>query len=125
MLKNRNAHLLTAALVGLAALAQAQTSLAPLPVGTWGFDLTGRKLRVKPGDDFFKWANGNSEARTQIPADRSSYGGTTMLVDLVDTQVRDILQEAATEPLTPNSEASKLAAAWRHAPGTRRAHRPW
>ncbi len=40
-----------------------------------GIDLTSIDKSVKPGDDFFAYANGNWVKRTEIPADRSSVGG--------------------------------------------------
>ena len=40
-----------------------------------GIDLTAMDKSVKPGDDFFAYANGNWVKRTEIPADRSSVGG--------------------------------------------------
>ena len=42
--------------------------------GKWGFDLTGRDTAVKPGDDFFSYANGAYLQKTAIPADRTWYG---------------------------------------------------
>jgi predicted metalloendopeptidase len=40
-----------------------------------GIDLSAMDKSVKPGDDFFAYANGNWVKRTEIPADRSSVGG--------------------------------------------------
>ena len=37
-----------------------------------GLDLAGMDPKVKPGDDFFNYANGTWLAKTEIPADRSS-----------------------------------------------------
>ncbi|GAA4012334.1 M13 family metallopeptidase [Sphingomonas swuensis] len=39
-----------------------------------GIDATALDKSVKPGDDFFAYANGNWVKRTEIPADRSSIG---------------------------------------------------
>ena len=39
-----------------------------------GLDLAGMDRSVKPGDDFFDYANGTWLKQTEIPADRSSYG---------------------------------------------------
>jgi putative endopeptidase len=50
---------------------------APAPkteFGTWGVDLAARDLSVKPGDDFFMYANGTWYKNAVIPADRSSTG---------------------------------------------------
>ncbi|HMI41828.1 MAG TPA: M13 family metallopeptidase [Sphingomicrobium sp.] len=40
-----------------------------------GLDLAAMDKTVKPGDDFFGYANGNWVKNTKIPADRSSIGG--------------------------------------------------
>lgn len=40
---------------------------ATLKYGTWGFDLAGMDAATKPGDDFFRYANGTWIDKTQIP----------------------------------------------------------
>ena len=60
-------------------------------MGPWGFDMPGRDLTSKPGDDFFQWANGAWSARTEIPSDRSRYGNFDALQALSEGRVREIL----------------------------------
>ena len=65
--------------VASAALGFGQTPALAAPankpqIGAWGVDLAGRDLSVKPGDDFFNYANGTWLANTQIPADRTRWG---------------------------------------------------
>ena len=38
--------------------------------GAWGVDLTAMDPRVKPGDDFNRYASGAWLARTEIPSDK-------------------------------------------------------
>ena len=45
------------------------------PGSVSGLDLSSLDKSIKPGDDFFAYANGNWVKRTVIPADRSSVGG--------------------------------------------------
>ena len=52
---------------------------APAVTGTWGFDLSGADFAKRPGDDFYRYANGAWYDRTVIPPDRSSNGVTTAL----------------------------------------------
>ena len=66
--------------------------------GTWGFDLSGRDEAVKPGDDFFTYANGAYLKRTSIPEDRARYGNFDALAILSESRVRGILKEAAEHP---------------------------
>src|SRR5689334_24878361 len=55
----------------------ATTPAPPAPkteYGTWGLDLAARDTSVKPGDNFFMYANGTWYKNAGIPADRSSTG---------------------------------------------------
>ncbi|WP_129792911.1 M13 family metallopeptidase [Sphingosinicella sp. CPCC 101087] len=67
-------------------------------IGTFGFDVPGMDRSVGPGDNFYRFANGTWEERTEIPADRSNYGMFTLLDDLSRTRTRAILEEAALAP---------------------------
>jgi putative endopeptidase len=77
-------------------------------IGTWGFDLAGMDRSVKPGDNFFDFANGNWARTTEIPLDRSSWGGFGVLVDLSDQRTRTIIEEAARSNGAPGSNARKV-----------------
>ena len=63
--------------------------------GKWGFDLAGRDTSVKPGDDFYRYANGGYEDRLVIPADQTRYGNFTVLSVLSENRVHKILEDAA------------------------------
>src|SRR5580704_4712859 len=55
--------------------AQGQAPAGGKPaIGTWGFDLAGMDRSVKPGDDFFRYANGAWFDKATIPSDRPSTG---------------------------------------------------
>ncbi|MDO1560167.1 M13-type metalloendopeptidase [Brevundimonas sp. 2R-24] len=80
------------------AQAPAQTAADPLAspqFGEWGLDLTGMNTSIRPGDDFFQWANGGWLERTEIPADRSRWGNFHVLRALSDARVRDIIETSA------------------------------
>ena len=64
-------------------------------IGAFGFDLAGMDRSVDPGDNFYRFANGEWERVTEIPADRSNYGMFTLLDDLSKQRSRAILEEAA------------------------------
>lgn len=53
-------------------------------IGKWGFDVEGMDTAIKPGDDFYQYANGSWLKTNQIPPDRSSWGAFTKLA--VDTE---------------------------------------
>src|SRR4051812_13621684 len=74
---------------------------APAPkaqVGTYGFDTAGMDTSVRPGDDFYSFANGTWAKNTPIPPDKSNYGSFTALQDLSQQRVRDILDAAKDDP---------------------------
>ncbi len=52
-------------------------------------------LSVNPGDDFYRYANGNWIKNNQIPDDRSSYDSFDMVNKETDKNVRTLLEEVA------------------------------
>ena len=89
---------------GTASQAADPTDLAAHSYGTWGFDLAGRDTAVRPGDDFFAYANGSYLQTMQIPADRSWYGTINLLRDLSESRVHAILEtSAAKAPARPEA----------------------
>jgi putative endopeptidase len=66
--------------------------------GTFGFDEAGMDRSIRPGVDFYGYANGTWTKTTPIPADRSNYGMFTVLDDLSTERSRGILEEAAKRP---------------------------
>jgi putative endopeptidase len=72
---------------------------APKPqYGAYGFDTAGMDTSVAPGDDFYRYADGAWLKNTPIPADKSNYGSFSVLQDLSQQRVRDILDEAKGDP---------------------------
>lgn len=79
--------------------AAAPEAPAPKPeIGDFGFDVAGMDRTVKPGDNFYKYANGTWEKITPIPADKSNYGMFTALDDLSKTRTRELLDAAKGDP---------------------------
>jgi len=66
----------------------------PAATGGWGFDFTGANFAKKPGDDFFRYANGSWYDRAVIPADRSSIGPSILLRMTAEVRIREILEQA-------------------------------
>ena len=71
-------------------------------------DLAGMDHSVKPGDDFFRYANGHWLAVTDIPADRSNWGLTPRLAEEVSQRVRDLIQKAGAAKAPPGSDARMI-----------------
>ena len=59
---------------------------------------------VKPGDNFFRYANGTWLKDTEIPADRSSFGVGSILIDLTAKRTANLIQEAAQSKAAAGSE---------------------
>jgi putative endopeptidase len=99
-------------LMGLRAARTQETSepLASREHGPWGFDLSGADLATRPGDDFFRYGNGAWFDRTVIAPDRNANGVDTVLSDLVEARIRDILErgETGVEPAA-RKDAAKIA----------------
>jgi putative endopeptidase len=64
------------------------------PMKGFGFDQSGMDRAVRPGDDFYAYANGRWQARTSIPADRSVISAFSTPDDAVDQRVAAILKQA-------------------------------
>ncbi|MGA0605607.1 M13 family metallopeptidase [Phenylobacterium sp. VNQ135] len=64
-------------------------------MGPWGFDASGQDTSVKPGDGFFRYANGKYLDRMEIPSDRSSYGAFNALDELSRERMRAVVEKAA------------------------------
>jgi len=81
-------------LAGAMACRAAESTDAPR-FGTWGFDLAGRDLSVKPGDDFYSYAGGAYVKALVIPPDLPGYGSFLQLRELSLARVHGILEEMA------------------------------
>ncbi|MEO8115425.1 MAG: M13-type metalloendopeptidase, partial [Phenylobacterium sp.] len=80
--------------------------------GTWGFDESGMDRSVKPGDDFYRFANGNWDAKTEIPPDRTRFGNFDKLSVLSEARSRAIIEDAAAGRIK-DRDAAKVGAAYR------------
>jgi endothelin-converting enzyme/putative endopeptidase len=63
---------------------------------------------LRPGDDFFAWANGDWLTKTEIPADRSSWGAMGALAEETNQRIVKMIEDlAADKNLSP--EARKVS----------------
>ena len=67
-------------------------------IGSFGFDVAGMDRNVRPGDNFYNYANGTWARATPIPADKSNYGMFTVLDDLSRTRTQEILDDKKDDP---------------------------
>jgi putative endopeptidase len=109
-------HLIATAAFGVfACTAQAAEKTAPSPgFGAWGFDLSGEDTTVKPGNNFFDYANGTAVKNMVIPPDRTNFGAFIVLVDLSETRVHGILEEASAKAASlPGDPVAKAGAMYK------------
>ena len=88
------------------------TVAAPAPASTApdiGIDLTYIDKSVKPGDNFFDYANGAWLKTAQIPADRSSTGSFLDVFEVTEKHTADLIRNAGTGNPAAGSNARKIA----------------
>ncbi|RYF94058.1 MAG: peptidase M13 [Caulobacteraceae bacterium] len=90
----------------------APVSLDSPHFGTWGFDLSGRDPSARPGDDFYKYANGGWDARTEIPSDRTRFGMFDTLSILSEARVNAIIADTAAGKVQ-DRDAAKIGDAYK------------
>jgi putative endopeptidase len=92
-----------------AVLAAGSLAIAAPQLGKWGVDLTGMDTSVRPGDDFFSYANGNWFKTAQIPPDRSGTGSFQTLRLEGDERLKSIIADIGKKPRADLSpEETKL-----------------
>jgi putative endopeptidase len=98
------------ALALLAAAAHAQgTDAVTNPPAAHGVAVANIDKSVKPGDDFYRYANGAWLARTEIPSDRAGVGVFSVLADRSSKNVAAIIEEEAKSSPAAGSNARKIA----------------
>jgi putative endopeptidase len=99
-------HARTSLLASLFLLATCISAQTPI---THGVATTSIDNSVKPGDNFYLYANGNWIKNTTIPADRVGVGTFSLLADRADKQVAAIIADAAKSNPAPNTDPRRIA----------------
>src|SRR5262249_31502103 len=87
---------------------------AKLKYGTWGFDLAGMDTATKPGDDFFRYANGSWMDKTQIPPDKPAYSLRLAMTDLTEQRLHEMMESLSAKPNeNPSTLEEKVGAFYR------------
>src|SRR6185312_1240736 len=74
-----------------------------------GISIANMDTAVRPGDDFYLYANGGFIAHTKLPADRTSLGVFNALDDLSNKRVAGIIEDAAKSNAPAGSDQRKIA----------------
>jgi putative endopeptidase len=86
---------------------------AQTPSATHGISIQNLDPSVRPGDDFYHYANGGFIARTKLPADRASIGVFSVLSDRSSRNIQSIIEDAAKANAPADSNEGKIAALYR------------
>ena len=78
-----------------------------------GIDVHYMDRSVKPGDDFFAYVNGAWLDETEIPEDRSTYGGFSILRDESQANVRAIVEESSSGDFAEGTDEQKVGDLYR------------
>ncbi len=80
----------------LAASASASAAGGDKPqYGAWGFDLAGQDKATRPGDDFFRYANGAWLDHAKIPPDKPAWTLRLIMTQTVEERLHGIMEQAA------------------------------
>ena len=84
------------------------TALTP-ELGSFGIDLSHQDLSTPPGEDFFRFANGDWLDAYELPADRRRHGSFNELTDRSDARVRTIINDLTAIEPTQDSMEQKVS----------------
>jgi predicted metalloendopeptidase len=73
-----------------------------------GLDAAGMDTTVLPGNDFYKYANGNWDRHTQIPPDKSSYGAFNIAAERAAVNLATVVHGAAKSHAAGGTEQRKI-----------------
>jgi putative endopeptidase len=105
----KRAVLIAVMCLGAAACMKPAEPAATTRAAESGLDPESFNREVRPQDDLFQHVNGGWLARTEIPADKASYGAFDILFDKAQADLRAIVEESAKSAnRAAGSEAQKI-----------------
>jgi putative endopeptidase len=109
--KKSVARAILCALLCISATAQSESPATGTPTqNTHGIVVSNMDTSVKPGDDFYGYANAGWVKHTEIPPDRSRVGVFNGLDDLSNKRTAGLIEEAAKSNAPAASSVRKIAA---------------
>lgn len=94
--------------LGPVACKMAETTQTAVAGTSLGIDPAMMDKAVKPGDDFYAYANGNWQKTTEIPADRSNVGGFFIASETTDKQLADLIAGIAKSDAAANTDEGRI-----------------
>ena len=105
--------LLAALLATAASPLAAQGAAQHAKYGTWGVATADMDKAVKPGDDFYRYAEGTWLKTAQIAGDKARAGYNYDLPDVTEAEVRGLVEAAGAHPADPvMRQVGDFYAAW-------------
>ncbi|MEA3002059.1 MAG: putative endopeptidase [Sphingomonadales bacterium] len=118
-MKPRSAALLASLLIAAASPLAAQT--AHPRYGTWGVATADMDKGIKPGDDFFRFAEGTWLRTASISPDKARAGYNYDLPDEAEAEVRALVEQSGANPSDPLiRQISDFYTAWMDEAGIER-----
>ena len=110
-------HLYSAVLLGVVALAGAvactskstDSSTTAEADSLIGINVAAMDKSVKPGDDFYAYANGSWMKATEIPADRSSTGSFLFAFEATEKHVAELIDDIVNSSAKAGTDSARIA----------------
>jgi putative endopeptidase len=99
----------TAAILALGVAVTGLRAQQPASDETRGIAIGNIDRSVKPGDDFYLFANGEWIRRTEIPPDRAGIGVFSKLDEISNKRTAALIEEAAKSNASPGTGSRKIA----------------
>jgi putative endopeptidase len=99
---------LLAACSGPSAAPPAAAPPARPALGDFGVETANIDTAIKPGDDFFRYANGKWLATFKMPADKARFGSFDALGDKSEADVKAVVESLAAEKPAAGTTAAKV-----------------
>lgn len=100
---------LAASVLALPLISAEAQKTSNAPATSHGIAVSDIDSAVRPGDDFYQYANGAWIKRTELPADRTSLGVSNQLVDRSNHRVAQIIEQAARSNAAKGSDMRRIA----------------
>jgi len=81
---------------------------APTPTIAQNVNTQDIDRTIKPGDDFYHYANGGWLKSVAVPPGQPNYGTSAMLMEKTSARVRDLIQEASAAPAAKGAISQKV-----------------
>jgi predicted metalloendopeptidase len=82
--------------------------IGAVPPGPANLSVAEMDRSIKPGDDFYRYANGGWLGTVTIPSGQASYDTRAMLMQTTSRRVQDLVQQAAASHSIPGSVEQKV-----------------